>query len=190
MSSKETEAVSKGFQLSEEERQELENLMFDIKRSLHEAEYGIILDHAVLPNGNIEVIVKLGALKVDEKTKEEVQQIATDVLKHNGYDISLFQFNVTSFYHSENGGNQFSQRLSYNDLMGDVMLTLNEMGYAVAVHGKVTSDKNVVISLGLPHNQFDEESKKAVQQLATEVIKRYKFEPEIFQFNITSYYNS
>lgn len=164
--------------------------MFDIKRSLHEAEYGLVLDHAVLPNENIEVIVKLGSLKVDEKTKEEVQQIATDVLKHNGYDATLFQFNITSFYHSEKEGNRFSQRLSYNDLMGEIMLNLNELGYAVAVHGKVASDKNVVISLVLPHDQFDEKSKKAVQQLATDVIEKYKFNPEIFQFNITSYYNS
>ena len=113
-----------------------------------------------------------------------------DYLKQNGFDATLFQFNITSFYDSEKEGNKVSQRLSYNDLMGDIMLTLNEMGYAVAVHGKVASDKNVVISLVLPHTQFDKKSKKAVQQLATDVIKKYKFDPEIFRFNITSYYNS
>ena len=152
MSGKETEAASDGSHLSEEERQDLENLMFDIKRSLQDIKYGFVLDHAVLPNENIEIILKLGSHTVE--------------------------------------GNYVSQRLSYNDLMGDIMLTLNEMGYAVAVHGKVASDKNVVISLVLPHTQFDKKSKKAVQQLATDVIKKYKFDPEIFRFNITSYYNS
>jgi len=100
VSSKDIVAANGSSNLSEEDRQELENLMFDIKRSVHEAKYGIVLDHAVLPNENIEVIVKLGTLKVDEKTKEEIQQIATDVLTHNGYDAALFQFNITSYYNS------------------------------------------------------------------------------------------
>ena len=34
--------------------------MFLMKRSLQDEKYGVVLDHAVLPNDNIEVIVKLG----------------------------------------------------------------------------------------------------------------------------------
>ena len=143
-----------------------------------------ILDHAVLPNENIEIIVKLGS-EVD-KTKEIS---CNDVIKQNGFDSDLFQFNITSFYNFKKEGNQFSQRLSYNDLMGEIMQSLNAKGFDVAVQGKVTSDKNVEISLVLPEDKFDEKTKKEVQQLTTEVIEKNNFETEIFQFNITSYIN-
>src|SRR5690606_9959844 len=135
-------------------------------------------------------IVKLGSKKIDKKMKEDLQQLATDVIKQNDFDSELFQYNITSFYSSEKEGNHVSQRLSYNDLMGDIMLSLNELGYDVAVHGDVFSDKNVVITLVLPHDKFDENTKKEVKQFATDVIKKYNFETEIFQFNITSYKNS
>lgn len=190
VSGKESEGTNNGSHLSEEEKQDLEKLMWQIRSSLHDGNYGFVLDHAVLPNGHIEVIVKLGSLKIEEKTKEEIQQIATDVIKQNDFDSEVFQFNITSFYNSEKEGNHFSQRLSYNDLMGDIMLSLNEMGYDIAVNGEVSSDKNVVITLVLPHDKFDENSKKEVQQLATEVIVKNNFETELFQFNLTSYYNS
>ena len=179
-----------GSYLSEEERLELTSLMWQIRSNLHGENYGFVLDHAVLPNGNIEVIVKLGSNKIDKKMKEDIQQIATDVIKQNDFDSDLFQYNITSFYSSEKEGNNVSQRLSYNDLMGDIMLSLNELGYDVAVHGDVFSDKNVVITLVLPHDKFDENTKKEVKQFATDVIKKYNFETEIFQFNITSYKNS
>lgn len=90
----------------------------------------------------------------------------------------------------EKEGNHFSQGLSYNELMGVIMVSLNEKGYDVAVQGDIISDKNVVITLVLPHDMFDEDSKKEVQQFATDVIEKNNFETEIFQFNITSYYNS
>ncbi|MEK5080176.1 hypothetical protein MKX73_14705 [Solibacillus sp. FSL W7-1436] len=179
-----------GSYLSEEERLELTSLMWQIRSNLHGENYGFVLDHAVLPNGNIEVIVKLGSKKIDKKMKEDLQQLATDVIKQNDFDSELFQYNITSFYSSEKEGNHVSQRLSYNDLMGDIMLSLNELGYDVAVHGDVFSDKNVVITLVLPHDKFDENTKKEVKQFATDVIKKYNFETEIFQFNITSYKNS
>ena len=179
-----------GSYLSEEERLELTSLMWQIRSNLHGENYGFVLDHAVLPNGNIEVIVKLGSKKIDKKMKEDIQQLATDVIKQNDFDSELFQYNITSFYSSEKEGNHVSQRLSYNDLMGDIMLSLNELGYDVAVHGDVFSDKNVVITLVIPQDKFDENTKKEVKQFATDVIKKYNFETEIFQFNITSYYNS
>ena len=179
-----------GSYLSEEERLELTSLMWQIRSNLHGENYGFVLDHAVLPNGNIEVIVKLGSKKIDKKMKEDIQQLATDVIKQNDFDSELFQYNITSFYSSEKEGNHVSQRLSYNDLMGDIMLSLNELGYDVAVHGDVFSDKNVVITLVLPQDKFDENTKKEVKQFATDVIKKYNFETEIFQFNITSYKNS
>ncbi len=190
VSGKEKEGTNSGFQLSEEERHELKNLMWQIRSSLHGENYGFVLDHAVLSNGNIEVIVKLGSLKIDEKTKEDIQQIATNVIEQNDFDSEIFQFNITSFYNSGKEENRFSQRLSYNDLMGDIMLSLNEMGYDVAVQGEVVSDKNVVIKLALPHDRFDENSKKEVQQIATDVILKNNFDTKIFQFDITSYYNS
>ena len=98
---------------------------------------------------------------------------------------SLFLY--IQFTSKEKEENYFSQRLSYNDLMGVIMVSLNEKGYDVAVQGDIISDKNVVITLVLPHNMFDEDSKKEVQQLATDVIKKYNFETEIFQFNLTNY---
>lgn len=190
VSDKEKEGTNNGSYLSEEERLELTSLMCQIRSNLHGENYGFVLDHAVLPNGNIEVIVKLGSNKIDKKMKEDIQQIATDVIKQNDFDSDLFQYNITSFYSSEKEGNHVSQRLSYNDLMGDIMLSLNELGYDVAVHGDVFSDKNVVITLVLPQDKFDENTKKEVKQFATDVIKKYNFETEKFQFNITSYYNS
>ena len=190
VSGKEKEGTNSVSYLSEEERHELKSLMWQIRSNLHGANYGFVLDHAVLPNGNIEVIVKLGSNKIDKKRKEDIQQIATDVIKQNDFDSDLFQYNITSFYSSEKEGSNVSQRLSYNDLMGDIMLSLNELGYDVAVHGDVFSDKNVVITLVLPHDKFDENTKKEVKQFATDVIKKYNFETEIFQFNITSYKNS
>lgn len=190
VSGKEKEGTNSVSYLSEEERHELKSLMWQIRSNLHGANYGFVLDHAVLPNGNTEVIVKLGSNKIDKKTKEDIQQIATDVIKQNDFDSDLFQFNITSFYSSQKEENHVSQRLSYNDLMGDIMLSLNELGYDVAVHGDVFSDKNVVITLVLPQDKFDENTKKEVKQFATDVIKKYNFETEKFQFNITSYYNS
>lgn len=190
VSGKEKEGTNRSSHLSEEERHELNSLMWQIRNNLNSENYGLVLDHAVLPNGNIEVIVKLGSNKIDKKTKEDIQQIATNVIKQNDFDSDIFQFNITSFYNSEKEGNHISQRLSYNDLMGDIMLSLNELGYDVAVQGEVSSDKNVIISLALPHDKFDKNTKKEVQQFATDVIKKYNFETEIFQFNITSYYNS
>lgn len=101
---------------------------------------------------------------------------------------SLFLYiQVTS---KEKEENHFSQRLSYNELMGVIMVSLNEKGYDVAVQGDIISDKNVVITLVLPHDKFDEVSKKEAQQLATDVIIKNNFEIEIFQFNLTSYYKS
>lgn len=190
VSDKEKEGTNSGSYLSEEERLELTSLMWQIRSNLHGENYGFVLDHAVLPNGNIEVIVKLGSNKIDKKMKEDIQQIATDVIKQNDFVSDLFQYNITSFYSSEKEGSNVSQRLSYNDLMGDIMLSLNELGYDVAVHGDVFSDKNVVITLVIPQNKFDENTKKEVKQFATDVIKKYNFETEIFQFHITSYYNS
>ena len=178
VSGKEKEGTNRGSHLSEEERHELKSLMWQIRSNLNGENYGLVLDYAVLRN------------KIDKKTKEDIQQIATDVIKQNDFDSDIFQFNITSFYNSEKEGNHISQRLSYNDLMGDIMLSLNELGYDVAVQGEVSSDKNVIISLALPHDKFDENIKKEVQQFATDVIKKYNFETEIFQFNITSYYNS
>ena len=190
VSGKEKEGTNRSSHLPEEERHELKSLMWQIRSNLNSENYGLVLDHAVLPNGNIEVIVKLGSNKIDKKTKEDIQQIATDVIKQNDFDSDIFQFYITSFYNSEKEGNHISQRLSYNDLMGDIMLSLNELGYDVAVQGEVSSDKNVIISLALPHDKFDKNTKKEVQQFATDVIKKYNFGTEIFQFNITSYYNS
>ena len=189
VSGKEKEVTTIGAQLSEEERQELKKLMEKISKSLHDRNYGFVLDHAVLPNRNIEVIVKLGSETVDKKTKEDIQKIATDVIKQHNFDSDLFQFHITSFYHSEKEGNRFSQRLSYNDLMGDIMLSLNEVGYAVAIHGEMTSDTNVVITLVLPHDAFDEKSIKEVQQIAKDVIKKNNFESQIFNLKLTSYIN-
>lgn len=189
ISGEENEVINRVSHLSQEEKHELENLMGQISRSLHAENYGFVLDHAVLPNENIEVIVTLGSPKVDEKTKKEIQQIATEVIKQNDFDSDLFQFNITSFYNSEKEGNHFSQRLSYNDLMGDIMQNLIEIGFNVAIQGKVSSDKNVEITLVLPHDKFDEKTKKEVQQIATDVIEKNNFETEIFQFNITSYIN-
>lgn len=190
VSGKEKEDINRGSHLSEEEKHELENLMGHVSKSLHDENYGFVLDYAVLPNENIEVIVKLGTEEVDEKTKKEIQQIAANVIKQNDFDSESFQFNVTSFYNSKKEGNRFSQRLSYNDLMGDIIQSLNEKGFDVAVQGNVSSDKNVEISLVLPHDKFDEKTKKEVQQLATDVIEKNNFETEIFQFNITSYKNN
>lgn len=171
-SGKVKEDINRGSHLSKEERHELDNLMGQISKSLHDENYGFVLDHAVLPNENIEVIVKLGTEEVDEKTKKEIQQIATDVIKQNNFDSELFQFNVTSFYNSEKEGNRFSQRLSYNDLMGDMMQSLNEKDFDIAVQGNVSSDKNVEISLVLPHDRFDEKTKQEVQKLAIDVIEK------------------
>lgn len=70
------------------------------------------------------------------------------------------------------------------------MLSLNEMGYDAAVHVEIDMDKNVVITLVLPHDKLDGNSKKEVQQLATNIIEKNKFKSEIFQFNITSYYKT
>lgn len=186
---KEREDINRGSHLSQEEKHELQKLMGHINDSLHDKNYGFVLDHAVLPNENIEIIVKLGSKKVDEKTKEEIQQIATDVIKQHDFDSELFQFIITSFYNSEKERNHFSQRLSYNDLMGDIMISLNELGFAVAVQDAVSSDKNVEVTLTLPDDKFDEKSKKEVQQIAIDVIEKYNFEPEIFHFNLISYIN-
>ncbi|PUB12197.1 hypothetical protein [Paenisporosarcina sp. OV554] len=189
-SGKVKEDINHGSHLSKEEKHELDNLMGQISRSLHDENYGFVLDHAVLPNENIEVIVKLGTEDVDEKTKKEIQQIATDVIKQNDFDSELFQFNVTSFYNSEKEGNRFSQRLSYNDLMGDIMQTLSEKGFDIAVQGEVSSDKNVEISLVLAPDKVDEKTRKEVQKLAIDVIEKNNFDTELFQFNITNYTNA
>lgn len=190
VSGKEKEDINRSSHLSQEEKHDLEILMGQISQSLHDGNYGIVLDHAVLPNENIEIIVKLGSEKVDKKTKKEILKIANDVIPQKGFDSDLFQFNVTSFYNSEKEGNHFSQRLSYNDLMGEIMQSLNEKGFDVAVQGEVSSDKHVEISLVLPNDTFDEKTKKEVQQVATGIIKNNNFETEIFQFNITSYLNT
>ncbi|WP_019414524.1 hypothetical protein [Paenisporosarcina sp. TG20] len=120
---------------------------------------------------------------MDKKTKREAIQIATDVIKQNDFDSDLFQFNVTSIYNSENAGNHFSQRLSHNDLMGDIMQSLNAKGFDVAVQGKVLLDKNAEISLVLPDDKFDEKTKKEVQQLATDVLKNIIL--KLKYFNLT-----
>lgn len=190
VSGKEKEDINRGSHLSKDEKHELENLMGHISKSLHDKKYGFVLDHAVLPNENIEVIVKLGTKEVDDKTKKEILEIAADVIKQYDFDSESFQFNVTSFYNSKKEGNRFLQRLSYNDLMGEIMQSLNKKGFDVAVQGNVSSDKNVEISLVLPHNKFDEKTKKEVQLLASEVIEKNNFDTEIFQFNITSYKNN
>lgn len=160
VSGNEKESMISRSYLSDEERHELKSLVWQIRSNLNSQNYRLVLDHAVLPNGNIEVIVKLGSNKIDKKTKDDIQQIAIDVIKQNDFDSDIFQFNITSFYNSEKEGNHISQRLSYNDLMGDIMLSLNELGYDVAVQGEVSSDKNVKISLALPHDKFDENTKK------------------------------
>jgi len=71
--------------------------------------------------------------------------------------------------------------------MGVIMVSLNEKGYDVAVQEGTSSDKKIVITLVLPHDEFDSKTKEEVQQIATDVIIKNKFEPETFQFNFTSY---
>lgn len=135
----EKEENIRGSELSREEKCDLDNLMGQISMSLHDEKYGFVLDHAVLPNGNVEVIVRLGTKKVKEKTKKEVQQTANDVIKHNHFKPESFQINVTSFYSSAKEGNRFSQRLSYNDLMGEILQSLSEKGYDHGISSKVLS---------------------------------------------------
>ncbi|MFJ7735270.1 hypothetical protein ACIQ2D_02910 [Lysinibacillus sp. NPDC097287] len=62
-----------------------------------------------------------------------------------------------------------------------------EKGYDVAVQEGTSSDKKIVVTLVLPHDEFDSKTKEEVPQIATDVIIKNKFEPETFQFNFTSY---
>ena len=110
--------------------QQYDDLINEIKKELRKADIGFVLDYAILPDENIEILIKLPSEKIKRSTKNEIKQLVTGVLKENNSDPDLFQLHISSYQKTPKENTRFSVRLSYNDLMGYLMQELEKQNYS------------------------------------------------------------
>ena len=65
--------------------------------SLNEKGYDVAVQEGTSSDKAFVITLVLPHDRFDKKTKEEVQQIATDVIIKNNFETERFQFNFTSY---------------------------------------------------------------------------------------------
>ena len=165
--------------------QQYDELINEIKQELRKAGIGFVLDYAILPDENIEILIKLPSEKIKRSTKKEIKQIVNGVIKENNSDPDLFQLQISSYYKTPKENTRFSVRLSYNDLMGYLMQELEKQNYSTfSLEYKVASEK-VELTINLPIEN-DTAVNPKVEELATDIIKQHHYDKDDFQINVVN----
>ena len=165
--------------------QQYDDLINEIKQELRKADIGFVLDYAILPDENIEILIKLPSEKIKRSTKKEITQIVTGVITENNSDPDLFQLQISSYYKTPKENTRFSVRLSYNDLMGYLMQELEKQNYSTfSLEYKVASEK-VELTINLPIEN-DTAVNPKVEKLATDIIKQHHYDKDDFQINVVN----
>ena len=165
--------------------QQYDELINEIKQELRKAGIGFVLDYAILPDENIEILIKLPSEKIKRSTKKEITQIVTGVITENDSDPDLFQLQISSYYKTSKENTRFSVRLSYNDLMGYLMQELEKQNYSTfSLEYKVAS-KKVELTINLPIEN-DTAVNPNVEKLATDIITQHHYNKDDFQINVVN----
>ena len=165
--------------------QQYDKLIDEINQEIRKIGIGFVLDYAILPDENIEILIKLPSEKIKRSTKKEITQIVTRVLKESNSDPDLFRIHISSYYKTTKEHTSSSVRLSYNDLMGYIMQELEKQNYSTfSLEYKVASEK-VELIINLPVDNDVAANSKA-EQIATDIIKLHHFDKDDFQINITN----
>lgn len=163
--------------------QQYEELITEIKQVLRKADIGFVLDYAILPDENIEILIKLPNEKIKRSTKKEITKIVNGVLEENDYEPERFHLQISSFHKPPKESKRFSVRLSYNDLMGYIMQELEKQSYLTfSLEYKVAPEK-VELTINLPVD-YDTVGNSKVEQIATDVIKQHHYSKDDFQINV------
>lgn len=164
---------------------EYDGLINEIKQELRKADINFVLDYAILPDENIEILIKLPSEKIKRSTKKEIKQIVNGVITENHSDPDLFQLEISSYYKTPKENTRFSVRLSYNDLMGYLMHELEKQNYSTfSLEYKVAS-KKVALTINLPIEN-DTTVNPKVAELATDIIKQHHYNKDDFQINVVN----
>lgn len=163
--------------------QKYDNLIGDIRINLQEKGYGFVLDYAILPDENIELIIKLPNERIEISAKKDIHKIAIGVIKENNFDPKLFQIRTENYYGSTKDISKSSIRLSYNDLLGHILKGLEEGdgGTFSLYHEISTEDIRIVISVPIETNKSKKEN---IEQIALNIIKQNSLDPNLFQIDV------
>lgn len=162
-----------------------EELMNEIEQELRKADIGFVLDYAILPDENIEILIKLPSEKIKRSTKKEITQIVTGVLEGNNMERTDFLLDISSYHKPPKENKQSSVRLSYNDLMGYIMQELEHQDYSTfGLEYKMASEK-VELIVNLPVDN-DPAFNSKVEQIATDIIEQHHYDKNDFQINVVN----
>lgn len=165
--------------------QQYEELMNEIKKELRKADIGFVLDYAILPDENIEILIKLPSEKVKRSAKKEITQIVTGVLEENNMETDHFNLQISSFHKPSKKNTRVAVRLSYNDLMAHIMQELEHQDYSTfGLEYKIASEK-VELIINLPVD-YDQASHPQVERIATDIIEQNHHAKEDFQISVVN----
>lgn len=165
--------------------EQYEELINEIKQELRKADIGFVLDYAILPNENIEILIKLPTEKIKRSAKKEITQLVNGVIKENNAVTDRFRLQISSYHKIPKRNTHFSARLSYNDLMGYIMQELENRDYSTfSLEYKVAPEK-VELNISLPVD-YDTNGNSRVEQIATDIIEQHHYDKDDFQINITN----
>jgi len=158
------------------------SLILDIKQELINNDYPVVIDYSISSDQKIELLIKTNEENT-KKTKEQIAQLTTEIIKGNKFNPSLFKINITNYYEPTQNTNSSSTRLSYNDLIGYIgeeLFAKYDIPFSLQYN---FSPEKIKIALNLPTNS--EIGDIEIQNTILEVIKQQGLNPDIFQIDIT-----
>ncbi|MFC5601758.1 hypothetical protein [Sporosarcina koreensis] len=162
-----------------------EELITEIKQELRKADIGFVLDYAIMPDENIEILIKLPSDKIKRSATKEITQIVNGVLEENNMEREHFLLDISSYHKPPKKNTRFAVRLSYNDLMGYIMQELEHQDYSTfSLEYKMASEK-VELIVNLPVDN-DPAFNSKVEQIATDIIEQNHYDKNDFQLNVVN----
>ncbi|MEZ7171042.1 hypothetical protein [Sporosarcina sp. OR05] len=161
------------------------DLMQEITKELRKNHVKFVLDYAILPDETIDILIKLPREDIETKTKVEIEHHVTNVLREKEFNPDQFHLKISSYYETSSDDERSSVRLSYNDLMGNLMQELKKRNHLTFSLEYAITPRHVEVIINLPVDST-ENTKLEVEQSANEVIKRNKYAINDFQITIVS----
>ncbi|MDW0115114.1 hypothetical protein QT711_18295 [Sporosarcina saromensis] len=161
------------------------DLMQEITQELRINKVRFVLDYAILPDETIEIFIKLPSEEIENRTKIEIEQLVIEVLREKEFNPDQFHLKISSYYETPSDDERSSVRLSYNDLMGNLMQELKKRNHLTFSLEYAITPRHVEVIINLPVDST-ENTKLEVEQSAKEVIKRNKYAINDFQITIVS----
>ncbi|WP_042473050.1 hypothetical protein [Bacillus ndiopicus] len=158
------------------------SLIFYINKDLRDQGYPSIVDYALLSDEKIEILIKLKENN-ERVASKNIQQIVKSVIEKQNFNPAIFQINISNMnkptVKNEN-------RLSYYDLMGYILLDMMEKNFEAFSLDYAILPENTEIIVKLA-DTIDENSRKEIQQIVSNILKQNNFDSNMFQINITNY---